>query len=215
MAALIDDEPDLTVVAEVERGDEVAGACLRHRPDVALIDIGMPGVDGLAVVAELTRRLPTCRTVILTGLGTPEALRRALDAGAHGFFVKDMPAGQLAERVRRVHGGERVIDPDLAVAALSAADNPLTTRELDVLKVAAEGATVGEIAERLFLSGGTVRNYLSRISAKLGAKTRIEAISLARRAGWLWPDDVSDIGMIRYRKAAAVLRPSGRGRSEL
>jgi two-component system response regulator DesR len=114
-----------------------------------------------------------------------------------------------------VHGGERVIDPDLAVAALSATDNPLTTRELDVLKVAAEGATVGEIAERLFLSGGTVRNYLSRISAKLGAKTRIEAISLARRAGWLWPDDVSDIGMIRYRKSAPVLRPSGRGRSEV
>ncbi|MBG0831016.1 response regulator transcription factor [Planomonospora sp. ID67723] len=199
MAALLSTEQDITVVDEVGHGDEVVGACLRHRPDVALIDIGLPGTDGITAAAELRRRLPSCNTVILTGLATPAALRRALDAGARGFFVKDTPAGQLAECVRRVMAGERVVDPELAVAALNARKNPLTSRELEVLKVAAEGAPVDEIADRLFLSGGTVRNYLSRILAKVGARTRVEAIRIAREDGWLWPEDVTEIGLVRYR----------------
>ncbi|GAA3447903.1 response regulator transcription factor [Planomonospora venezuelensis] len=199
MMALLSAEQDITVVDGVGHGDKVVDACLRHRPDVALVDIGLPGTDGITSAAELHRRLPSCRTVILTGLATPTALRRALAAGACGFFVKDTPAGQLAECVRRVAGGEQVVDSDLAVAALNARENPLTSRELEVLRVAAEGAPVGEIADRLFLSGGTVRNYLSRILSKIGARTRVEAIRIAKEDGWLWPDDVAEIGMVRYR----------------
>ncbi|GAA3134342.1 response regulator transcription factor [Planomonospora alba] len=199
MVALLSLEEDIEVVGEVGRGDEVVEACLRHRPDVALVDIGLPGVDGISAAAELSRRLPGCRTVILTGLATPVALRRAMDAGARGFIVKDSPAGRLAECVRRVAAGEQVVDPELAVAALSARENPLTGREMDVLKVAAEGAPVDEIADRLYLSGGTVRNYLSRILSKIGARTRVEAIRIAKQDGWLWPDDASEIGLVRYR----------------
>ncbi|WP_326823938.1 response regulator transcription factor [Streptosporangium sp. NBC_01756] len=199
MVALLSIEQDITVVGEVGHGDDVVPSCLACRPDIALIDIGLPGTDGLAAAAELHRRLPACKTVILTGLATPAALRRALDAGVRGFIVKDTPAGQLAECLRRVAAGERVIDPELAVAALNARRNPLTTRELEVLKVAAEGAPVSEIADRLFLSGGTVRNYLARILVKIGARTRVEAVTIAREAGWLWPDDAREIGLIRYR----------------
>jgi two-component system response regulator DesR len=199
MVALLSAEEDIIVVGEVGHGDEVVPACLLHRPDVALIDIGLPGTDGLTATAELSRRLPECKAVILTGLATPAALRRALDAGARGFVVKDTPARQLADCVRRAAAGERVVDPDLAVAALHARKNPLTTRELEVLKAAAEGAPVGEIADRLCLSGGTVRNYLSRILSKVGARTRVEAVTIAREAGWLWPDDLGDLGVIRYR----------------
>ncbi|WP_433239871.1 response regulator [Streptosporangium sp. CA-135522] len=199
MVALLSVEHDIKVVEEVGHGDDVVTACLSHRPDIALVDIGLPGTDGLTATAELHRRLPECRAVILTGLATPAALRRALEAGARGFVVKDAPAGQLAQTVRRVAAGERVIDPELAVAALNARQNPLTTRELEVLKAAAEGAPVSEIADRLFLSGGTVRNYLSRILSKIGARTRVEAVTIAREAGWLWPDDVRGIGLIRYR----------------
>lgn len=211
MVALLSAEHDIKVVDEVGHGDDVVPSCLVHRPDVALVDIGLPGTDGLSATAELRRRLPSCKAVILTGLATPAALRRALDAGARGFVVKDTPAGQLAECVRRVVAGERVVDPELAVAALNARQNPLTTRELEVLKAAAEGAPVGEIADRLFLSGGTVRNYLSRILAKVGARTRVEAVTIAREAGWLWPDDVREIGLIRYRDGGPVLRSSERG----
>ncbi|MBG0817242.1 DNA-binding response regulator [Planomonospora sp. ID82291] len=199
MAALLSTEEDIEVVGEAGHGDEVVEACLRHRPDVALIDIGLPGADGITAAAELRRALPGCRAVILTGLATPAALRRALEAGARGFVVKDTPAGQLAGVVRRVARGEQVVDPDLAVAALSARENPLTCRELEVLKVAAEGAPVEEIADRLYLSGGTVRNYLSRILAKVGARTRVEAIRIAKQDGWLWPDDLSEVGLVRHR----------------
>lgn len=199
MVALLSAERDFTVVEGVGHGDQVVPSCLRHRPDIALIDIGLPGTDGLTAAAELRRRLPACRTVMLTGLATPVALRRAMEAGARGFVVKDAPAARLAECLRRVAGGEQVVDPELAVAALHAGRNPLTARELEVLKVAAEGEPVGEIAKRLFLSGGTVRNYLSRILAKIGARTRVEAVTIAREAGWIWPDDVSRIGLIRYR----------------
>lgn len=202
MVALLSTEQDIKVVEQVGHGDDVVPFCLRHRPDVALLDIGLPGTDGLAAASELNRRLPACRTMMLTGLATPVALRRALDAGVRGFVVKDAPAGELARCVRRVAGGERVIDPELAVAALHARENPLTTRELEVLTVAAEGEPVREIAKRLFLSGGTVRNYLSRILAKVGARTRVEAVTIAQEAGWLWPDDVSRIGLVRYRPRA-------------
>ncbi|GAA3419441.1 response regulator transcription factor [Streptosporangium vulgare] len=199
MVALLSTESDIKVVAEVGHGDEVVPSCLLHQPDVALIDIGLPGTDGLTATAEVHRRLPECGTVILTGLATPAALRRALDAGARGFVVKDAPAGQLAGCVRRVAAGERVVDPELAVAALNAKRNPLTARELEVLEAAAEGAPVGEIADRLCLSGGTVRNYLARILNKVDARTRVEAVRIAREAGWLWSHDLSEPILSRYR----------------
>ncbi|MGC5010349.1 response regulator transcription factor [Streptosporangium sp. DT93] len=199
MAALLSMESDIKVVGETGHGDEVVRSCMELRPDVALIDIGLPGTDGLTATAQLRRRLPECATVILTGLATPAALCRALDVGARGFVVKDTPADQLAGCVRRVAAGEQVVDPELAVAALHAKRNPLTARELEVLGAAAEGAPVGEIADRLCLSGGTVRNYLARILTKVGARTRVEAVRIARQAGWLWSDDPAELGVIRYR----------------
>ncbi|GAA4592823.1 response regulator transcription factor [Planotetraspora phitsanulokensis] len=199
LIALLSCEDDLEVVAETARGEEIVRlACLR-RPDVALLDIGMPGVDGLTAASELHRRLPTCKTVILTGLGTPLALRRSLDANVRGFIVKDAEPGHLVDCIRRVYAGERVVDPELAAAALDTDGNPLTARELDILETAASGATVGEIAERLSLSHGTVRNYLSRILAKLGARSRVEAIQIASESGWLWPANGREIGILRQR----------------
>ncbi|MEU6411106.1 response regulator transcription factor [Microbispora sp. NPDC046933] len=199
LVALLSSEDDLEVVAEADKGEDIVRlGCLR-RPDVAVLDIGMPGVDGLTAAAELHRRLPSCKTVVLTGLGTPMALRKALDANVRGFVVKDASPGHLVDCIRRVATGERVIDPELAVAALDADSNPLTARELDVLETAACGATVGEIADRLSLSRGTVRNYLSRILAKVGARSRVEAIQIASECGWLWPAAGRDIGILRYR----------------
>ncbi|KAB8187303.1 response regulator transcription factor [Microbispora catharanthi] len=199
LVALLSSEDDLEVVAEADKGEDIVRlGCLR-RPDVAVLDIGMPGVDGLTAAAELHRRLPSCRTVVLTGLGTPMALRKALDANVRGFVVKDASPGHLVDCIRRVAKGERVIDPELAVAALDADSNPLTARELDVLETAAGGATVGEIADRLSLSRGTVRNYLSRILTKVGARSRVEAIQIASECGWLWPSAGRDIGILRYR----------------
>ncbi|GII51720.1 DNA-binding response regulator [Planotetraspora thailandica] len=197
LIALLSCEDDIEVVADTAQGEEIVRlACLR-RPDVALVDIGMPGIDGLTAAAELRRRLPACKTVILTGLGTPLALRRALDAGVRGFVVKDAQPAHLIDCIRRVHRGERVVDPELAAAVLDADANPLTARELDILETAAAGATVGEIAERLSLSPGTVRNYLSRILTKTGARSRVEAIQIASESGWLWP--AREIGILRYR----------------
>lgn len=187
LTALLSREDDMRVVEEVANGDDLVKAALLHRPDVALVDIGLPGTDGLTATADLHRELPSCRTVILTGMATPTALRRALAANASGFIVKDISPAELVDGIRRVCSGERVIDQDLAVAALKAPENPLTRRELDVLGVVAEGATVEDVAERLCLSGGTVRNYMARILTKVGARTRIEAIEIAREAGWLWP----------------------------
>ncbi|MEZ0449374.1 response regulator [Cellulomonas sp. ICMP 17802] len=185
LAALLDLESDLTVVAQVGRGDEVLEAAREHAADVALLDVEMPGLDGIAAAAELKARYPACRSLIVTTFGRPGYVRRALDAGASGFVVKDTPAEQLADAVRRVHRGLRVIDPDLAVESLTVGTSPLTDRERDVLVVAAHGGTVADIARETFLSEGTVRNYLSAAMGKTGARTRAEAVRLAQEYGWL------------------------------
>jgi two-component system response regulator DesR len=185
MARLLDLEPDMRVVAQVGAGGEVLAAALRERPDVALLDIEMPGVDGLAAAAELRRELPGCRVLILTTFGRPGYLRRAMEAGASGFLVKDGPIDQLAAAVRRVVAGEHVIDHGLAASALSAGPNPLSARERDVLTAAADGATITDIAGRLHLSEGTVRNYLSTAIGKTGARNRVEAARTATANGWL------------------------------
>jgi len=185
LAALLDLEPDLTVVAQVGRGDEVLAAAREGDVDVALLDVEMPGLDGLAAAAELHRHLPSCRSLVVTTFGRPGYLRRALDAGASGFVVKDTPAEQLADAVRRVHAGLRVVDPDLAVESLAVGSSPLTDRERDVLVVAADGGTVADIARATFLSEGTVRNYLSAAMGKTGGRTRAEAVRIAQDNGWL------------------------------
>src|SRR6185312_1870027 len=185
LAALLGLEPDFEVVAEVGRGDQVVAAAAEHRPDVALLDIEMPGLDGLAAAAALAHTVPDVRVIILTTFGRPGFLRRAMESGALGFVVKDAPAEQLADAVRRVAAGERVVDPDLAAATLAGGPSPLTGRERDVLVVARDGATVSDIAKRLFLSEGTVRNYLSSAISKTGARNRLEAIRLADERGWL------------------------------
>ncbi|WP_086849202.1 response regulator transcription factor [Amycolatopsis kentuckyensis] len=185
LRALLDLEPDFEVVASVGRGDEVTAAALEHRPDVALLDIDMPGLDGLAAAAVLTAQVPGCRVVILTTFGRTGYLRRAMEAGAVGFVVKDAPADTLADAVRRVVAGERVVDPALAAATLAAGESPLTARERDVLIAARSGATVAEIAARLYLAEGTVRNYLSGATTKTGTRNRMEALRVADERGWL------------------------------
>jgi two-component system response regulator DesR len=185
LAALLDLEPDLTVVAQVGRGDEVLEAARVHLADVALLDVEMPGIDGIAAAAELRRAYPSCRSLIVTTFGRPGYVRRALDAGASGFVVKDTPAEQLADAVRRVHQGLRVVDPELAVESLAVGTSPLTERERHVLVAAARGGTVADIAQETFLSEGTVRNYLSAAMGKTGGRTRAEAVRLAQEYGWL------------------------------
>lgn len=185
LAALLNLEPDLEVVAEVGRGDEVVGTARSSRPDVCLLDIEMPGADGIQVAADLAREVPETRSLIVTTFGRPGYLRRALEAGASGFVVKDTPAGELAEAVRRVHSGLRVVDPVLAAESLVGGSNPLTDGERAVLREALEGATVAAIAGRVHLSQGTVRNYLSSAIAKTGTATRFEAARAAQRNGWL------------------------------
>ncbi|MDS0133960.1 MULTISPECIES: response regulator transcription factor [unclassified Amycolatopsis] len=185
LRALLDLEPDFEVVASVGRGDEVTASALEHRPDVALLDIDMPGLDGLAAAAVLTAQVPGCRVVILTTFGRTGYLRRAMEAGAVGFVVKDAPADTLADAVRRVVAGERVVDPALAAATLAAGESPLTARERDVLIAARSGATVAEIAARLYLAEGTVRNYLSGATTKTGTRNRMEALRVADERGWL------------------------------
>ena len=185
LAALLELEDDFTVVAQVGRGDEVVAAVLAERVDVALLDIEMPGLDGLAAAAALHQQVPECRVVILTTFGRPGYLRRAIESGALGFVVKDAPAEQLADAVRRVAIGERVVDPALAAATLAGGASPLTGRERDVLVAARDGATVSDIAGRLFLSEGTVRNYLSAAIAKTGVRNRVEAVRAADARGWL------------------------------
>ncbi len=184
LAALLDLEDDFEVVAEVGRGDEVVAAAQRSRPDVALLDIEMPGLDGLAAATALGRELPGVRVIILTTFGRPGHLRRAMESGALGFVVKDAPAEQLADAVRRVAAGGRVVDPALAAATRAGGPSPLTGRERDVLVAARGGATVADIAKALFLSEGTVRNYLSAAIAKTGVRNRIEAIRVADDRGW-------------------------------
>jgi two-component system, NarL family, response regulator DesR len=185
LAALLDLETDLEVVAQVGRGDEVLAAARSGSVDVALLDVEMPGLDGISVAAELHRALPSCRSLIVTTFGRPGYLRRALDAGASGFVVKDTPAEQLADAVRRVHRGLRVVDPELAIESLAVGTSPLTERERDVLVAAAQGGTVADIARGTFLAEGTVRNYLSAAMGKTGARTRAEAARIAQDNGWL------------------------------
>ncbi|WP_344528533.1 response regulator transcription factor [Streptomyces albiaxialis] len=185
LAALLGLEPDLEVVAQVGRGDEVAAAVDAHAPDVALLDIEMPGASGLDVGAALRVSHPALKVVILTTFGRPGYLRRAMESGADAFLVKDAPAAELAAAVRRVLAGERVIDPALAAAALAEGASPLTARERDVLSAAGGGKSNAEIAAALHLSHGTVRNYLSTAIQKTGARNRAEAAQTARNKGWL------------------------------
>jgi two-component system response regulator DesR len=185
LASLLTLEDDIEVVAEVGRGDEVLGAARAGRADVALLDIEMPGLDGISAAAELARELPGTRTLILTTFGRPGYIRRAIESGAGGFLLKDAPAEQLADAIREVADGGRVIDPGLAAAAISDGVSPLTEREHDVLVAAIDHATAAEISARLYLSEGTVRNYLSAAIRKLGARSRGEAIAIARDKGWL------------------------------
>ncbi|HZU11758.1 MAG TPA: response regulator transcription factor [Chloroflexota bacterium] len=185
LAALLTLEGDIEIVAEVGRGDEVVSAAGATQPDVALLDIEMPGMDGLDAAAALRREVPGCRVLILTTFGRPGYLRRAVESGVAGFVIKDAPATELAVAIRRVKAGEKVIDPNLALAALGEGNNPLTAREREVLAVAARGASVAEIAQTLFLSEGTVRNYLSEAIQKLEVRNRVEAARLAEEKGWL------------------------------
>ncbi|WP_329010344.1 response regulator transcription factor [Micromonospora rifamycinica] len=185
LALLLNLEPDLEVVAEAGTGTAALAAALRVRPDVALLDIEMPDGSGLDTAAALRHRLPSCRVLILTTFGRPGYLRRAMEAGARGFLVKDGPVEELAVAVRRVLAGERVIDPALAAAALAAGPNPLTDREREVLVAAVDGAPVADVAARLHLSESTVRNYLSAAIGKTGSRNRIEAARTARANGWL------------------------------
>ncbi|MFE9535994.1 response regulator [Streptomyces sp. NPDC006691] len=185
LAALLGLEPDMRVVAQAARGDEVVDAARAHDVDVALLDIEMPGRTGIEAAAELHRELPAVKIVILTTFGRPGYLRSAMESGADAFLVKDAPAAQLATAVRKVLAGERVIDPTLAAAALAEGANPLTDRERDVLRAAQGGATNAELATALSLSQGTVRNYLSMAIQKLAARNRAEAVRIAREKGWL------------------------------
>ena len=185
LAALLSLEPDLEVVAQVGRGDEVVAAARDSKTDVALLDVEMPGLDGIAAAAALRSELPAVKVAILTTFGRPGYLRRAMEAGALGFVVKDAPAGELAAAVRRVAAGLRVVDPTLAAATLAGGASPLTSRERDVLVAARDGATVADIARRLFLSEGTVRNYLSAAITKTNTRNRVEALRTAEANGWL------------------------------
>ena len=185
LAALLDLEPDLEVVAQVGRGDEVIDAVRDSDAQVCLLDIEMPGADGIEAAAAIRTQLPGVRSLIVTTFGRPGYLRRAIDAGASGFVVKDTPAAELADAVRRVHAGLRVVDPMLATESLTSGENPLTVRETDVLRAALSGATVATIAATVHLSAGTVRNHLSSAIGKTGAATRGEAAHIARDRGWI------------------------------
>ena len=185
LVAVLRLETDIEVVAQVPDGQAIVPAAVEHRPDLALLDIDLPGVDGLTAAGQLHERLPECQVLILTVLGKPGNLRRALDAHVAGFLVKDAPADELIAAVRRVAAGERVFDPKLAVAALEERGNPLSPREAEVLRRCAAGAGPAEIAAEMFLSYGTVRNYLASAVTKLGARNRVDAVRIATDAGWL------------------------------
>jgi len=185
MAALLSLEPDIEVVAQVGRGDQVVPAALDSRPHVALLDIEMPGGDGITAAGQLRQQYPGCRVLILTTFGRPGYLRRAMAGGASGFMLKDAPAAELAVAIRRTMAGERVVDPQLAAQALTEGDSPLSGRETEVLAASADGASVAQVAKRLFLSEGTVRNHLSAAIQKLHAGNRAEAARIAEEKGWL------------------------------
>ncbi len=185
LAALLAREPDIKIVAEVASGDAVLAAALETTPDVALLDIEMPGVSGIEAAAELHIKMPGCKVLILTTFGRPGYLRRAMEQGVVGFLVKDTPAAQLALAIRRAVAGERIVDPLLAATALSEGENPLSERERAVLQYVRQGATNAEIASALALTEGTVRNYLSTAMQKVHATTRVEAAVRAEQKGWL------------------------------
>jgi two-component system response regulator DesR len=185
LASLLGLESDIEVVAEVERGDCVLAEASKTRPDVALLDIEMPGLDGITVAGDLARELPDTRSLILTTFGRPGYMHRALAVGASGFLLKDAPASELADAIREVAAGRSVVDPNLAAAAITEGESPLTPREYEVLAAAANHDTAGDIAGKLHLSEGTVRNYLSSSIRKLGVRNRQEAVELAQEKGWL------------------------------
>jgi two-component system response regulator DesR len=185
LASLLGLEPDIEVAGEAGDGEEAVAVTARERPDIVLLDIEMPGGGGIEAARRIRESVPGCRVMILTTFGRPGYLRAAMEAGAVAFLVKDSPARELAAAIRRVHAGERVIDPALAAAALTAGPNPLSAREREVLAQATDGATIGEIAGRLHLSEGTVRNYLSSAIQKTHARNRVEAAHRARLQGWL------------------------------
>ena len=185
LATLLDLESDMTVVSEVGRGDEVVAAARQCRPDVALLDVEMPGLDGIEATRALRAALPQVKVLIVTTFGRPGYLKRALVAGASGFVVKDTPARQLADAVRRVHAGLRVVDPALAADSLAIGESPLTSRETEVLRAARQGGTVTDIAATVFLSEGTVRNHLSAAIGKTDARNRADAVRIAEENGWL------------------------------
>lgn len=185
LVALLGLETDIKVVAEVVAGDHILPVALECAPDIAVIDIDLPGKDGLTAAAELAERLPGCRTLILTSLGRPGTVRRALDAKVSGFLLKDAPADKLANAIRSVAGGGRVIDSELALSAWDTASCPLTPRELEILRLTAAGSNVSDIAAELFLTIGTVRNYIATVVTKLNARNRVDAIRIAAEAEWL------------------------------
>ncbi|MFM9699516.1 response regulator [Streptomyces europaeiscabiei] len=185
LALLLGMEADIRVVAQVGAGDAIVDAALTHRPDVALLDIELPGMSGLDAAAELRDQAPDCRVLILTTSGRPGYLRRVMDAGAAGFLVKDGPVEELAQAIRRVLTGETVVDPALAAAGPSAGPNPLTAHERDTLNASADGATVADVAARLHLSESTVRDHLTSAIGKTGTRNRMEAMREARQQGWL------------------------------
>ena len=185
LVALLSGTGDIHVIAELQRGDQVVSASLAFQPDVAVLDAALPGADGFAAARALHAELPSCRSLIMSERRDPAGLRRAVAAHATGFVMRDVAPDFMAEAVRRVARGKKVVDPELAFAALNTAKNPLTDRELDVLRLAAEGSTTAEIAGRLCLSVGTVRNYLSRAITKTGGRNRVDAIRIADGAGWL------------------------------
>jgi two-component system, NarL family, response regulator DesR len=185
LAALLDLESDLEVVAEVASGDRILPTARECKPDVAIIDIDLPHKDGITAAGELFEEMPECRTLILTSLGRPGTVRRALDAKVKGFLLKDAPADKLANAVRSVAMGQRVIDSELALAAWEADSCPLTPREIEILRLASLGRNVADVATELFLSPGTVRNYLATVVTKLNARNRVDAIRIATDAEWL------------------------------
>lgn len=185
LVALLTQEADLRVVAETASGDEIVPRARETGPDVAVIDIDLPGKDGISAASDLRDALPTCRSLILTSLGRPGTVRRALDARVNGFMLKDAPADKLANAIREVAVGRRVVDSDLALAAWDTEDCPLAAREIEVLRLTSDGHTVDDVAGRLFLSAGTVRNYLTSVVTKLNARNRVDAIRIATEHGWL------------------------------
>ncbi|GAB2840750.1 response regulator transcription factor [Lentzea nigeriaca] len=184
LVALLNLEPDIEVVSSVAKGDEILPAVVRDKPDVAVLDIDLPGMDGLSAATAIHDTAPATRTLILTSLGRPGTLRRALNARVNGFILKDAPIGELAAAIRGVSVGRRVIDSQLALSAWDTDDCVLTPRELEVLRLASDGADATEIATTLFLSVGTVRNYLTAATAKLDARNRVDAVRIARKSGW-------------------------------